>query len=145
MNQDVCVKRNKKHRILLRLLTICHSIATIILVVASKQITTEQAWILIAVLCVGINLSAFSILCYFETWTLIVTQSGIKRKCFLSNAAFSYSQIKCITLSYSYTERYIVNIRIVNGQTLRFRFEDENANKAVTKLKRHTSIQSIPQ
>lgn len=143
MNQDVCVKRNKKHRVAIRLLTICNSIATIILIIASKQIATEQAWILLTVLCVGISLSAFSVLCYCETWSIMVTRSGVKRKCFFSNDTFSYSQIKCITLSYSYTERYVVSIRMMNGQTLRFRYEDENANKAVTKLNKHTSMRII--
>lgn len=141
MNEDICVKRNKKHRTAIRLLTVCFVIITTLLILAAKQVATKQAWIYIVVLCIFMNLLLFVLLWYYETWTLIFTRKTIKRILFFSTDTYLYSQIQRITLSYSYTERYNVRIIFLNEKSLRFRLEDENANKAVSRLKKHSSIQ----
>lgn len=86
----------------------------------------------------------FAMLLYYETWQISFLSDTIKTKKFLFyTRSYSYHQIVDVVESYSVTNHGYVAIIFANSKKIRFRLEDENANKAVRIIQSHHSIRSM--
>ena len=137
MQKNVVIKKNSAHRMGIRILTVLSTLFAIALTLCMKQ-GKIMLLFLPLVLILGV------LFCYYETWQIGLGSDIVYKKIFfLEFGAYSYSQIKDITKSYSYTDREYVCIRFANGKRVQFCMDDENANKAIRQICRHRSIRMV--
>ena len=82
---------------------------------------------------------------YFLTWNIRFEETVIvKNVFFMERSRFSYSMLQEVKKRHYTSEpnNFTVHMYFVNGKTIRFRMNDENATKAVKILKRHCSIKT---
>lgn len=139
MKTAITVRKNKNRRIGICIFTVCFLSIVGFLIVCAKN-----AYGYIALLCTPLVLLSVVLLLYFETWEITFFSDRIIKKSFLfTMGSYSYYQIKDITVSHSFTEYSHIIIALINGKTISFRIDDDNANKAMARLSSHHSIRII--
>ncbi len=134
MKKDIVIKKNKAQRVGICVLTVLGILAATILTVYLKQG-------MVMLLCLPWVLILGVLLCYYETWQIGVGSETIYKKLFfLSCGTYSYSQIKEVTKSRSYTEHEYICVYFADAKRFQFRLEDENADKAIKQICKHRSI-----
>ncbi len=137
MKKDIVIKKNKAQRVGIRVLAILGILAAMILMVYLKQG-------MVLLLCLPFLLILGMLLCYYETWQIGLGSDIVYKKIFfLKCGTYSYSQIKDVMKSRSYTEHEYVCISFVNGKRFQFRSEDENADKAIKQICKRHSIRMV--
>lgn len=81
---------------------------------------------------------------YFLTWNIRFEEKLIVKSAFFTQISkFTYSSLQEVVKKYYTSERNVtVRMHFVNGKTLQFRMDDENAEKAVKALQKHCSIKT---
>ena len=81
---------------------------------------------------------------YFLTWNIRFEEKVIVKRVFFSEiSSFSYSELREAVKRYYTSERnFTIRMHFVNGKTLQFRADDENADKAIHALQKHCSIKT---
>lgn len=86
---------------------------------------------------------ALVLLLYYEVWKVSFFSEKI---CFVSlfckKKEYKYAQIRDVVKGYSYTERFYIMITFTDGKCVRFRQEDENAQKAIATIISHRPIRN---
>ena len=135
--EAIVIKKRKSHRIgiavfsimMLVILTVCvlslHSAAALLLYIPPLVI-----------------FAPFSL--YFLTWNIRFEEKLIVKSVFFTEISkFSYSSLQEVVKRFYTSERnFTVRMHFVNGKTLQFRMDDENAEKAVKALQKHCSIKT---
>lgn len=118
------------------------TLAALVLAIAIVCTVWSQQYILLLVFFPWILLS-LCVLLYYETWKICFFADRIQTSVFIFHSRnYSYNSIIDAVKSYSFTDRSYVTIIFNNGCRIRFRLEDQNANKAVRKIQSHHSLRS---
>lgn len=134
MKKDIVIKKNRTHRIGIRVLSVLSIGFTVTLTMYMKQGN-------MILLCLPWLLISGCLLCYYETWQICFNSNAVHKKVFFWNCGtYSYLQMKDVTRSYSYTEHEYICICFADGKYFRFRSEDENADKAIVQICKHRTI-----
>ena len=87
---------------------------------------------------------ALYIFLYYEIWCISFSAKEITVKCmFQRTRSYSYSQIVDGYIANSYTMYQHVSLTFCDKRKLRFRMEDENANRALKTIQSHYSLRSL--
>ena len=81
---------------------------------------------------------------YYLSWNIRFEEKMIVKSVFFRETnRFSYSMLREVVKRYYYSEQnFTIRMSFVNGKTLQFRMDDENADKAARELKKHCSIKT---
>lgn len=133
--KKITVRKNGCHRAGIWMISLVFLFITIVLLFC-----THSSWLIVSVSCTPWLLVLVALVFYYETWTISFCSNEIRQKCLFIETKHTYSQIKDVTISYSYTDHAYVSIFFVDGSTLRFRMKDKNAESALAKIRSHHSI-----
>ena len=137
--KSIIVKKRKSHRTAVRLFLIVFLLVPVILALRFKQ----TIWIMM-LMCSPVIAGMTLMLLYYETWKISFDSDGVRKKVFgVSGKAYSYHQIKDVISRWSYTEQGIVRITFADNRSIKFRLEDENAEKARKRILSYHSIRNI--
>ena len=137
--KSIIVKKCNSHRIAVRFFTIVFLLVPAILSLCFKQ----TVWIMM-LLCSPVAVGMILMLLYYETWKISFDSDGVRKMVFgVSGKAYSYHQIKDVISRLSYTEQGIVRITFIDNRSIKFRLEDENADKARKRMLSYHSIRNI--
>ena len=137
--KSIIVKKCNSHRIAVRFFTIVCLLVPAILSLCFKQ----TVWIMM-LLCSPVTAWMILMLLYYETWKISFDSDGVRKKVFgVPGKAYSYHQIKDVISRLSYTEQGIVRITFIDNRSIKFRLEDENADKARKRILSYHSIRNI--
>ena len=81
---------------------------------------------------------------YYLSWNIRFEEKVIVKSVFFRETnRFSYSMLREVVKRYYTSERnFTIRLHFVNGKTLQFRMDDENADKATKKIQKHCSIKT---
>jgi hypothetical protein len=81
---------------------------------------------------------------YYLSWNIRFEEKVIVKRVFFREInRFSYSMLREVVKRYYTSERnFTICMHFVNGKTLQFRMDDENAGKATKKLQKYCSIKT---
>ena len=81
---------------------------------------------------------------YYLTWNIRFEEKVIVKSVFFAEISrFSYSALREVVKRYYTSERnFTIRMHFMNGKTIQFRMDDENAEKAVKALLKHRSIKT---
>ena len=137
MNQGLTVKKNKAER---------HGIRALFMFIISTSalcVVLLQQPLFVLVFMPGILIIAV-VLFYYETWQIsFYANTIITRAFFVKSGSYTYTQIMDVMKSNSFTDHAYVELVFSNGRRIRFRFEDENATKAMHKIRSNHSIRIV--
>ena len=134
--RSICIKKPKSHRIGIRVL------ATVLLLLESVLLlTSDIELIMLLVISVPILLIVLPLVLFYETWMIAFDNKYITQYLLgFEIITHSYRQIKKVTASRSYTEGAVIHILFLDGKTISFREDDENAQTAIKRIKSYCSI-----
>ena len=134
MNKTITIRKNKGHRICIRLFFF---VLVAISFVVCRQTSGLAFWLLFF----PVQLPAFILLVYYETWSISLTAHEIKLRCFIFwERSYRNCKIKDIYIAYSYTLHEYICIVFSDGKRVTVQTQDENANVAKRILKSYHSI-----
>lgn len=137
--KSIVVRKAYGHRIALRFFTALFLAAIAVIAACFRQL----AWIIL-LMCSPVLAGMIGMLLYYETWQVILEQDGIRKRVFgFSGKARGYSQIKDVVTRRSYTEQGIIRVTFSDNSSIKFRLEDENAEKAKKRILSYHSIRDI--
>lgn len=137
--KSMVVRKAYGHRIALRFFTVLFLAAITAVAACFRQL----AWIML-LMCSPVLAGMIGMLLYYETWQVIFEQDGVRKKVFgLSGKVHGYSQIKDAVTRRSYTEQGIIRVIFTDNSSIKFRLEDENAEKAKKRILSYHSIREI--
>ena len=135
--KTIVLKKCKRHRVgivafsvaMLAVLTVC--------VIALCSAAAILLYIPILVILAPLTL-------YYLSWNIRFEDKVIVKSVFFRETnRFSYSMLREVVKRYYTSERnFTIRMHFVNGKTLQFRMDDENADKATKKLQKHCSIKT---
>jgi hypothetical protein len=132
---SVTVRRKRSWRYGLRFLTLLEILITAPFCwVAARDLSPALGLLLFAIVTVPTGL----MLLHFERWSVTFSQKGIEWKRYFH----PWSHVERVWESHSATELRVISIRFRDGQVLRFRMEEDNAEQARKWIIRHCSIES---
>lgn len=135
MKKTIIVQKNKAYKIGIRFLFAFFLCFSIILCVAWSPFL----WTFL-LFSLAISPVFFILLCY-EFWKIsFASDKIIIKRFFRKTRKYSYYQIDDVCLTYSYTEHEQICISFTDGKRIRFRTEDENAEKALRKIQSHKTV-----
>ena len=130
----VIVRKKKAEKFGIRSFCLTLLVIAIVCAVCSQQYILLLAflpWLLLS-LCV---------LLYYETWKICFFAEKIQTSVFLFRTkSYLYNNIMDAVKSFSLTDRSYVTIVFYSGNKIRFRLEDQNADKTVRKIQSHHSL-----
>lgn len=136
MKKIITVRKNEKYRIGISLFMIAVSILVGIVIFSAKNLP-------ITLLALPWFLLSFVLWCYYETWQIILEPKKIYKKVFfLHRKEYSYFEIKDAVIRHSYTESRVIFLTFSDGKHLQFRFDDENANAAISRICSHRTVRT---
>lgn len=136
MKRTIIVKKSTKQRMGINILVVFLTAILGTVVACSKQERQHVAILLF------VSWLPFIILViYINSWKVSFSDNAISKRVFCFTVVnCSYIQLKDAVISYSYTEYGYILLRFSTGRSIRFRLEDENASKAISKIRSHCSI-----
>lgn len=134
--KTITVKKNRCHRLGIRFIAISFLILSSILGFCSLPSLS-----VVAVICSPWLLVLIVLVCYYETWGISFLRNEIQlRYFFIIKNKHTYSQITDVSISYSYTDHAYISMFFSDGRVIRYKMKDENAERALGKLRSHHSI-----
>ena len=139
MKKTVVVRKNKERRIGIRFFTVA-----LMMFLGMLVLCAQSAYCCLAIICAPIAFSSLAILIYYESWRISFLPDKITKSAFyIPSGDLSYAQIKDVTVSRSSTEYDHVSVVFSNGEHVRFRCDDDNADKALKRILSHHSMRRI--
>ena len=133
----IVIKKCKSHRIGIAVFAILMLVILTICVLSMHSAAALLLYIPPLVIFAPLTL-------YFLTWNIRFEEKSIVKRVFFTEISrFSYSMLREVVKRYYTSERnFTIRMHFVNGKTLQFRMDDENAEKATKKLQKHCSIKT---
>lgn len=135
----IIVKKKKAHRIGIRIITLLFAICFGIISFYFASYDLYYALLFLPWLVMILMLWL-----YYETWQIWFQTDGITKKVFfITGKKYSYHLIKDVVRYFANREGFYYKLVFISGKKMRFRLEDENADKAVKRIHSHHSIRIL--
>lgn len=116
---------------------------TILLTIASILVSASfhDVWWYILLCFSPANMIMITLCCHHMTWRVTFSSDSVSKEVFWKTPCkYKYSQIRDVVTSNSYTDHNYIEIIFIDRKHLRFRADDDNAQKAIKILQSHHSF-----
>ena len=134
--EQIVIKRQKSHRIIIRLLVLLACFACFLLIALTRDFRPVLVMLALTLLPMIVMLYCF------ETWSVVLHKNELQLRSWGRLRSYTWSDVAEVSSFRAATEGPYVRIRFRDGKQFRFRMEDENGFKAVGVIMKHTSIVS---
>ena len=136
----IVVMKNRSHRVFALIVGVAMALVPVI-TSAVTQITMGMMFLCLALA----FMIVYPLVLYTMTWKLCFDPNGITRSVFgFRDKVHGYQEIRDAVCRYSSSDSaMIIRIVFADGKSVKFRMEDENAQKARKYLLSHHSIREI--
>ena len=137
LNKAIVIKKRKSHRVVITVFSIL-----MLAILTACVLELHGAVALLLYIPPLVILVPFTL--YYLTWNIRFDEKFIvKSVFFIEMNRFSYSTLREVNKRYFSSEQnFAIRMHFMNGKTLQFRMDDENADRAVKIIQKHCSIRN---